>query len=163
MKRLLALCLILPCGLVFGQYRTEVEVAKSFLRIFQKADTAALIGMLPPPSIFRMTSPEETQGKTDQEILETIKPLRDDLVLGFWYILNEADSLAIDRTKLKVTGQKIQPIVNYPGFYGLSIFFTYGKKKGEFSLGTVYIDNTWYVYAIDQMLGVFSEMVPVKK
>jgi hypothetical protein len=140
-----------------------MDVAKSFMQIFQSADTAALLAMMPPPSVYRLTSPEETQGKTDEEIIEMSKQLRDEMVLGLRSLLREADSLRIDRSKIKLTAHKVTPIVNYPGFSGLSVYFTYGKKKGEFSLGTALINDVWYVYAIDQMLGVFTDMVPIKK
>ena len=164
MRKLSIASLILLSGLVHGQpLKTQSDAAKSFMRIFQKADTAALLGLLPPPAVFRLTAPEETQGKSDEEINKMIQPLRDELVMGFQYLLREADSLAIDRTKIKLAGQRTSPITTYPGFHALLLEFSYGKKKGEFSLGAAIIDGVWYIYAIDQMLGVFTGMVPVKK
>lgn len=162
MKRLLAISILLAAGVASAQYKSEAEVAKSFVRILQNADTAALLGMMPPVSVYRMTSPDETQGKTDEEVLEMSKPLRDEMVMGFQYLLREADSLGIDRSKLKVIGQKTNDIAGYGGFYGLIISFTYGKKQGQFSIGTAFINDVWYVYAIDQMIGCFTEMVNIK-
>lgn len=164
MKKLSIATFVLLAGYVYCQpLKTQSDAAKTFLRIFQKADTAALLDLLPPPAVFRLTAPEETQGKSDEEISKMVQPLRDELVMGFQYLLREADSLAIDRSKIKMISQRTSPILTYPGFHGLMIQFSYGKQKGEFSLGAAFIDGSWYVYAIDQMLGVFTGMSGARK
>jgi len=163
MKRLFVLSILLPCGIAFGQPKTDAEVAKMFVRVFQKADTSALLGLLPTASIYRMTSPDETEGKSDSEIFVMSEPLRADIVARFRVMLREADSLGIDRSKLKLRAHETIPIVNHQGIYGMRIFFNYMKKKGEFTIGTFSLGDEWYIYAIDQDVGVFSSMEAAKK
>jgi hypothetical protein len=159
MRNLITLCILLPSSLLLAQYpKSEAEAAKTFIKIFQKADTAALLGLLPPPSIYRMTAPDETQGKSDSEIVAMAEPLRNDMATGFRTLLREADSMKVDRSKIKLTDHAVTAVLNYPGFYGMRVFFSYGKKEGEFSLGTAFIDDVWYIYGIDQWEGVFYGM-----
>lgn len=164
MIKLISCLMLLPCGAIFAQYaKSDAEAAKFFLRAFQKADTAALLGQLPPPSIYRMTAPDETQGKSDSEIVVMSEPLRNDLVTGFSMLLREADSLKVDRSKIRFKAHESVAVVNYPGFFGIRVFFTYGKQQGEFSIGTVFVDEKWHIYGIDQWEGVFIGMTPIKK
>lgn len=161
MKKILILSLSFWSGLSMSQQsaKSDAEAARLFVRIFQKADTSALLALLPPPSIYRTTAPDETRDKSDSEIFVMAEPLRSDLVTGFRTLLREADSLKIERDKIKFRDYQSTAVLNYPGFYGIRVFFTYGKKQGEFSIGAAFIEDKWYVYGIDQWEGVFTGLV----
>jgi hypothetical protein len=139
-------------------HKEEVALANGFLNAIKSKNYEDLRKFFPTVAAFRITAPDETEGKTDAEVLEIAKPLSDGLRDGYQLLLQEADSLKVDVKKLTFIKQTMSAIPMTNGsFFVQEIFFSYGKKKGSFTIGTAYIDK-WYIYAIERMVGVFKEM-----
>lgn len=157
--------LFLVCIFTYGHgyaqkhnHNEEDNLAKGFISSLKSRNSAELQKFFPGASVFRITAPDETQGKTDTEILEIAKPLSDGLDSGFYSLLREADRLKIDLKKITFVKQRLSEIpMTNGGFYLQEIFFSYGKKKASFTIGTAFVEK-WYIYAIEKTEGVFSEL-----
>jgi hypothetical protein len=136
----------------------EDNLAKGFISSLKSRNSSELQKFFPTVDVFRITAPDETKGKSDAEILEIAKPLSDGLDSAYYALLREADRLKIDLKKITFLRQKQSEIpMTNGGFYVQEIFFSYGKKKGSFTVGTAYIDK-WYIYGIEKTEGVFTEL-----
>jgi len=139
--------------------KEEDAIANGFLNSMKSRNFDDLKKYFPTASVFRTTAPDETKGKTDAEVLEIAKPLLDDLDSGYHSLLREAEKLRVDLTKITFISQKLSTIpMTNGGFFIQEIFFKYGKKKGTFTVGTALVNDTWFIYAIEKTVGVFSEM-----
>jgi len=140
-------------------HKEEDAIAIGFVNAIKSRNFDDLKKYFPTVSVFRTTAPDETKGKTDAEILEIAKPMNDDLDSAYHSLLREADGLKVDVKKISFTSQRSSTIpMTGGGFYLQEIFFKYGKKKGTFTIGTAYINDKWYIYAIEKSVGVFSEL-----
>lgn len=140
-------------------HKEEDALANGFVNSIKSRNFEDLKKYFPTVSVFRTTAPEETQGKTDAEILEIAKPMNDDLDSAYHSLLREADELKVDVKKISFASQRLSAIpMTNGGFFLQEIFFKYGKKKGSFTIGTAYINDKWYIYAIEKSVGVFSEL-----
>lgn len=147
--------------MVYAQKHSHSEednLAKGFIASLKSRNAAELQKFFPTADVFRITAPDETQGKSDSEILEIAKPLSDGLDSGFYSLIREADKLKINLNNVSFVSQRMSQIpMTNGGFYLQEIFFRYGKKKGSFTIGTAYIDK-WFIYAIEKTEGVFTEI-----
>jgi len=147
---------------VYGQkhsHKEEDAIAIGFVNSIKSRNFDDLKKYFPTASVFRTTAPDETNGKTDAEVLEIAKPMLDDLDSAYHSLLREADGLKIDVKKISFVSQRLSAIpMTNGGFYLQEIFFKYGKKKGSFTIGTAYINDKWYIYAIEKSVGVFTEL-----
>lgn len=148
-------------SLVYAQKHTHKEedaIANAFISSIKSRNYEDLKKHFPTVEVFRTTAPDETQGKSDAEVLEIAKPLSDGLDSGFHSLLREADRLNVNVKKINFKSQRISAIPMTNGaFYLQEIYFTYNKKKGLFTIGLALIDK-WYIYAIEKTEGVFTEM-----
>ena len=161
-KKLLFVFLALP-QIVNAQIsihpKTDAEMARAFVAAIQSGDSHRLLSLAPTADVFRITAPEETKGKSDEEVMEMAKPMYEKLGSDFKVIQQEAAKKQIDLEKIVIKGQKISRVPYAPqGFYGMVIVFNYKKKKGMFTFGVAIINDIYYVYEIDKTVGVFKGM-----
>jgi hypothetical protein len=133
-------------------------LARGFLKALASKDIAELRKLAPKVDVFRITAPDETAGKTDDEILEMAKPLYDDLDSGFVSLIREAEKYKVDLAQLKFVKQQISTIpMTAQAFFVMEIFTRYNKRPIRFTVGIAYVEHTWYIYAIEQWEGIFGK------
>jgi hypothetical protein len=160
--------LFLFCVLVFPHIllaqgahapKSDGEMANAFVAAMRCGDPNSVIALAPKADVFRITAPEETKGKSDEEIMELAKPMTDKLIEDYNVMRAAAAKKKIEWDKIIIKNLKISGIKYAPqGFYGMEVAFTYKKKKGTFVFGIAIINDIYYLYEIENAATVFKKI-----
>jgi hypothetical protein len=138
---------------------SEDALGRLFVQAFQKKDFKKLKSSFVPAELYPKISPNETQGKSEAELLKD-KEVVEKRIQSKWDILKvEAKFHKIKKSNLQFQETILQEIPMQQGMlFGLDIITKYSQKTLTFTLIVVQNNERWYLLDIAMQSDIFDDL-----
>ena len=131
------------------QDKSHEQIARAFLDAIKTSNFKKLQALTPPLNVWRKFNPAESKKYSDARLMRLLKKnyypkLRRD----FDNIMLSAKRNKINLSRLEFVEAKLQKTEGSSATPFLDVHYSYGEKKGSFSLALDMIDEKYYLHEI---------------